>query len=104
MKLELFELQAYTVYSADTERTSSCKGLYKTYGDAELASRGSGFYGSDGEVRQITVWEDTSGKLYEVKELGDFTLDGKAKKEALLNSIREKLTDEEMALLDISKE
>jgi hypothetical protein len=104
MKLELEKIQAYTVYSADTERTSSSKGLYRDYTDAFKASRGAGFYGSDGEVLEKEVWQDSSGNIYEVKEVNGFTLENKSKQEALYKSIREKLTDEEMALLDIPKE
>src|SRR5687768_17533447 len=72
--LSLRKVQAWTVYSADSEMSGSEKGLYKDYSIASIKSKKSGWYGSDGEVREKDdIYEVPNGTLYQVSLIGKFT-------------------------------
>ena len=49
-KLKLTKVVAWAVSSSDDERSSSIKGYYKDYNIASVDSKGSGWFGSDGDV------------------------------------------------------
>lgn len=73
-ELKLKPVEAYTVYSADSERTSSEKGVYSDYNIASAISIGRGWYGSNGVVQnKKDVYEDENGELYIVNHIGKFT-------------------------------
>lgn len=96
-KLILYPIDAYTIYSADNEYTSSEKGLYSSYEVALKKSIGSGWYGSNGEVRKKqNVYQDEVGTLYTAHKIGEFTDIGNKRKDELYASILSKLTDEEL--------
>lgn len=102
--LKLKREMAYTVYSSDNEVRSSEKGIYKNRDIAYKRSLKSGWYGSNGEVREKTVYKDANGEIYEVKKIGRYTdqfLD--FSQEPLINSIKSKLTQEELEFLGYEK-
>ena len=100
--LKLTPVIAYTVHSADDERSSSDKGLYKDYAIASTKAPKSGWYDSDGEVREKkNIYTDESGELYEVKHLGQFDDVSEKYRQETITSIKAKLTKEELELLGI---
>jgi hypothetical protein len=101
MELILKKATAYTVHSSDSDRTSSNKGAYKDFNIATVRAKGSGWYGADGEVKMIEVWEDKDGNLFTVKPIGKYTDEDEKYREETLKSIKSKLTKEELKLLGI---
>jgi hypothetical protein len=102
-ELKLKPINAYTVYSSDDEMRSSNKGVYKDYNIASTKAIGSGWYGSNGEVKSLNdVYEDESGELYTVKHVGKFTDVAEKFREDTLASIKSKLTKAELELLGVS--
>lgn len=99
--LTIKKINAYTVHSSDDERTSSDKGVYRSSSIAAVKARKSGWYGSDGTVKNIEVWEDENGNLYKVKAIGKFTDEAEKYRADLIASIKAKLTIEELALLNL---
>jgi hypothetical protein len=100
--LSLTKVSAYTVNSADSETTSSDKGLYSDLNIATVKAKGAGWYGSNGEARGLLdIWQDEYGDLYQVTPLGKFTDVAEKYKEDLVNSIKSKLTPEELVLVGI---
>jgi hypothetical protein len=100
-KLTLKKIEAYTVHSTDNDRTSSNKGVYRNSSIAAVRAVKAGWYGSDGTVISIEVWEDENGDLYNLKKLGKFTDEAEQYKENLMASIKSKLTTEELTLIGI---
>lgn len=100
-KLTLTKINAYTINSADSEYRSSNKGVYRDYSVAAVRAPNSGWYGSNGTVENIEVWQDENGELYSVKPLGKFTDEVEKYKEDLISSIKAKLTTEELALIGV---
>lgn len=101
-ELKLKPVKAYTICSSDNEWGSSEKGLYKDYNIAATKAIGSGWYASNGEVRdKKDVYEDENGKLYTVKYIGQFDDISEKFKEDILMGIKSKLTKEELELLGI---
>ena len=102
-ELKLKPIKAYTVYSSDDEMRPSNKGVYKDYNIASTKAVGAGWYGSNGEVKDLNdVYEDESGELYTVKHVGNFTDADEKLKEDTLASIKSKLTKAELELLGVS--
>ncbi len=100
--LTLKKVTAYTVYSSDDDRSSSEKGSYKDANIAAVKAKGSGWYGSNGEVRvKKDVYEDEEGTLYKVTSIGQFVDVSEDAVQAVINSIKSKLSAEELSLLGI---
>lgn len=98
----LTKVVAYTIHSQDDERTSSNKGVYKDSSIASAKAHKSGWYGTDGDVRQIDdIFQDENGELYNVKYIGQYTDVSEKIKEDTIASIKSKLTDAELKLLGI---
>ncbi len=97
----LTEQKAYTVYASVDEWSSTEQGIYSTYGAANIKASKAGWYGSDGEVRDKTVWSDPNGELYELKPIGRFIDVTELEKEKLLSEIKQKLTQAEQKFLNI---
>jgi len=100
-KLTLKKINAYTINSADDDFRSSDKGVYRNLSVATERAPKSGWYGSNGTVKNIEVWEDEDGELYSLKPLGKFTDEAEQYKENLMASIKSKLTTEELTLIGI---
>lgn len=101
-ELKLKPVTAYTVYSSDNDRQSSEKGIYKDSSIAAIKAVGSGWYGSDGEVRdKKNVYEDENGKLYIVNYFGEFNDVAEQYRIDTIASIKTKLTQAELNLLGI---
>ena len=95
---------AYTVHSSDSEVRSSDKGVYKDISIANKMAIGSGWWGSNGEVKLLeNIFEDEKGRLYQVKFLGYPTNEDEEHKKNLLESIKSKLTDEELNFINKNK-
>lgn len=102
-ELKLKKVTAYTVNSSDDEWKSSDKGVYKDSRIASTKTKGAGWYGSDGEVREMKdVYEDENGELYTVKHIGKYMDVEEKFREETIASIKTKLTKEELDLLGIS--
>lgn len=101
-ELKLISVTAYTVNSADNEMRSSDKGTYKDYNTARVDAMGSGWYGSDGTVKiKEDVYQDENKELYIVKHIGKFTDEEAKYKNDLMASIKSKLTEAELKLLNL---
>lgn len=102
-QLILNKVTAYTVYSADDEMRSSNKGVYKDFNLASVKAVGSGWFGSNGEVRELQdVYQEQEGpNLYQVVRMGKYLDVEDEYKKRLVMSIKSKLTPEELALLDL---
>lgn len=99
--LNLNPIQAFTVNSPDDEYRSSDKGIYRTKEIAQSKCKNAGWYGSAGKVEEKDdIYIDENGTLYEVTKLGGFTDEDIRKKNDLIESIKSKLTQEELALLN----
>ncbi len=102
MDFKLKPVQAFTLSSDDNEYSSSIKGVFKDYNIAVVKAKGSGWYGSDGEVREaFDIFEDENGNLYRVTQVGDFVDINEKYKEDTIASIKTKLSKEELTLLGI---
>ena len=101
-ELTLKKVTAYTVYSSDNEWTGSEKGSYKSSDIASVKAKGAGWYGSDGQVRvKKDVYSDEEGNLYNVTKIGKFIDELEKEYQAVINSIKSKLTPEELHLLGV---
>lgn len=101
-KLNLTKVTAYTVYSSDSDITSSEKGYYKNYNIASTKCKKVGWFGFDGEVREKKdVYSDENGELYIVKHVGQFTDVSEKYREDIIAQIKSKLTKEELGILGI---
>ena len=98
-KLQLEAVTAYRVHSSDDEMRSSDKGLYLHLGEAEKAAKGSGWYGSDGAVKTVTVYRDADGVVYLLEKFGKFTEIAEEEKKKNKESILAKLSAEELKLI-----
>jgi hypothetical protein len=102
-ELNLVKKKAWAINSSDSEVSSSIKGYYKDSSLAHIESNGCGWFGSDGEVICVTVYEDEEGKVYSVEDLGKYRDDEEVVKEKIINSIKEKLTTDELVFLGIKQ-
>jgi hypothetical protein len=99
MGLDILELQiiaAYTIYSADDEYRGSEKGVYRDRAYAEEKAIGAGWWGSNGEVRTISVGVDKNGLVYRLTAIGEFADVKQQNDSAMLKTIEAKLTPEEL--------
>ena len=99
--LTLTPINAYTINSSDNEWASSDKGIYQDYNIACIKSKKCGWYGSDGNVKAIEVWKDENNNLYKLIPLGKFLDVEEEYKNKLIQQIKNKLTEEELKLLDL---
>lgn len=100
-KLNLTKVSAWAVEASLDERRSGIKGYYKDRNIASVDAKGAGWYGSDGEAIPVDLYEDEQGNIYTLKCEGAYKdVDRKYKEEAM-ESIKAKLTTEELKLLGI---
>ena len=99
MKLEKITL--FDVWASTSDRGSAKRvGLRATKEGAELAAKGSGWWGTDGTVHKEQFYTD--GKdIYTVEKVGKLPDAGKEKAE-VLNSIKSKLTKSELEALGLT--
>lgn len=101
-ELILKKTKAYSVYASNDDKGfGSIIGYYQDYNIASVKSKGVGFYGADGEVESVEVWQDENGNIYSLKPLGKYTDVAEKYKDETLQSIKSKLTKEELELLGI---
>jgi len=98
-EIKLKKVRAYQVTASDDERSSSVKGYYKDYNIASIDSKKAGWYGSDGEVDSVDLYEDEDGKIYSLKPLGDYKDVARKYREETLAKIKSKLSPEEIDFL-----
>ena len=99
--LTLRPIKAYTVLSSDNERSSSKKGIYSSFATASASAKASGWYGSDGTVLDVEAYIDSNGEVYTLNKLGKFTDAIEDFKKTTLDSIKSKLTKEELEFLKL---
>ena len=98
--MNLKKVKAYTIYSQDDEKSSSCKGLFKAYEAAAYKAPGSGWFGSNGEVIELDdVYEDSTGELFRIERLGQFDDVSEQFKQDVISSIKSKVTKEEFSII-----
>lgn len=98
-KEHLKRVDVYTILSPDNEMTSSEKGYYLSYDIANEKSKGSGWYGSNGEVlTKVNIYMNSDGELFQVTPLG-YPSDSLVKDEHMMDKISEKLTKEELEFI-----
>lgn len=99
--LNLTLIQAFAVESADDERSSSIKGYYRNKNAACIAAKGSGWYNSDGIVKDVEVWTDRMGNIFVVKDAGKgkFVDDEEDFNKKMFENVKSKLTPEEFMFL-----
>lgn len=102
MEIILKKEKAFAVNSSDDGKSSSIKGYFKDYNVASVKSKGSGWYGADGEVKSVDVWADGEGNIYDLKPLGKYTDEAEKYRQETMQSIKSKLTKEELELLGVS--
>lgn len=101
-ELKLKPITAYTINSADDERKSSDKGIYRNYSIASQKAPKSGWYGSDGTVETLNgIYEDENGDVYRVTKFGKSTDDLEVYTKSMSETIKSKLTPEELEFLKI---
>jgi hypothetical protein len=97
-QLILKPVLAYKVIASVDERGPyEVKGYWQDQNAATIASKKAGWWGSDGEVKEVTLFQDNLGILYEVKQLSAFQDDEEGQKHLMLANIKAKLTPEEWA-------
>ena len=101
-ELKLKPITAYTINSADDERGSSDKGIYRNWEIANAKAPKSGWYGSNGTVETLkNIYEDEDGDVYRVVKFGKSTDDLEAYTKSMSETIKSKLTPEELEFLKI---
>lgn len=99
--MKIYETIAYRLTIPTSEMSVAVKGYYESEALAKAEAKGAGWYGSNGEVKEVTIYTGPDDKLYDLVPLGEFN-DVKASKEARLRaSIVEKLTEEERNFLKL---
>lgn len=98
----LTPVKAFAVYASDDDKSGSIKGYYSTRIIAEIKTKGAGWYGSNGEVLEKTLYSDGTN-IYEVKNLGMFGDVAEKFKEDMTASIKSKLTQAEWDFLNKQK-
>lgn len=93
-ELILKETTAYVVVASVDERQSGIKGYYSSMTAASVNTKGVGWYGSDGEVEQRTVYTDGE-QIFKVEPLGKFKDIDDEDRAEMLNRIKAKLTPDE---------
>lgn len=98
----LTEIKGYKVVGSDGEFLKSVKGYYKDYNIAIKDAEHIGLWGSKGDVTEITLYTDGEW-IYnlDIDKRFKFKDELKEYKEKTIASIKEKLTKEELELLNI---
>jgi len=100
-ELNLKPIKAYELFaSTDDKGRGGIMGYYKEFKNANVDKIGIGYYGSDGEVRDVTLYTD-GNFLYKIKKLGGFTDSEKQYKEDTIKKIKGKLSQAEIDFLGI---
>jgi hypothetical protein len=102
-KLELTKIQAYSVMSEDSERSSSLKGLYTHASNAGHKKKAAGWFGQDGTIQTLDVFIDKDNRAYEVRYMGTgyFDDDTIGQSKLTMEIIKSKLTEEEIKFLNL---
>lgn len=102
-KLILVRKSAYATWASQDERgPATMHGIYQTHSAAIEKSKGIGWYGGNGEVRNQEVWVDEiTGLVYLANKCGDglFDDDPDAGKTRRLANIRSKIGDDDLKFL-----
>lgn len=98
---ELTAILAYETATVDDKRSESL-GYYKDWNVANVDAKN--WYGSNGNVKNVTLYEDEDGNIYNVKCEGKYKdIDRlyREDREDRINQIKSKLTPEECKLLGL---
>jgi len=99
--LSLSKINAFTINSEDDDKRSSNKGCYKDYNIASINAKNCGWFGSNGSVEKMEVWQDEDELLYTLTPIGHFTDAIESYRNDVIDNIKAKLTDAEIKLLGI---
>ena len=100
-QLILTKVKAFAMEASDDERSSSIKGYYKNKNIASIDAKDAGWYGSNGKVIPIDLYEDLEGNVYLLESIGKYKDDDRKYREEAILNIKLKLTPEEQLLLGI---
>ncbi len=99
--LVLTKKRLFALKASDDEWKSSIRGYYVDYGLALIASKGCGWYGSDGEVISVETYMGQDKNVYVVESKGKPVDIDKEYQEDMKKQILSKLTPEEISFLGI---
>lgn len=99
--LTLVKTNVYKLTAAIDERSTGVLGYYKSYSKANKASLTAGWYGSEGTVCMVSMYSDLDSNLYEVRKLGMCSDEQASSEEKLLDSIKSKLSEDELNYLKL---
>lgn len=99
-EMKLIKVTAFKVVASIDERQSGIKGYYKDKRIATQDAKGAGFYGSNGTVTAVNLWTDGTD-IFELNNLGKYTDEDAEYRAKAIDSIKSKLTPEELQLLGI---
>lgn len=100
-QLNLIKQSVWSIVATVDERSSRSIGYYKNSSIAFNNAKGAGWYGSDGTVELVDVYEDDKGNIYEVKPKGRCVDVAEKAEEEMINVIKSKLSDNELEFLGI---
>jgi hypothetical protein len=99
--LNLKKITVFAVRASIDEKSFAIKGYYQDKNIAGIDSKKAGWFGSDGEVIEVTIYQDEHGNIYKVEELGMFKDKDREYKDEVLNKIKSKLTGAEREFLGL---
>ena len=100
MDLILKKVTGYKLTVSVSEWQNKTAGYYRDRSIAEVEKLGAGWYGSNGDVDAVELYEDGAGNLYKVKELTGFKDDEDFHEREMRAKILGKLSPEEQEYLE----
>lgn len=103
-ELSLTKVEAWAIHALIDDRRTGTKGYYKDPAIAAIDAVGAGINGEDGTVDPISLYEDTDGDIYYVEQAGNGKYKDvqRANKKVVIDSIKTKLTQEELDVLGLT--
>ena len=100
-QLKLNKVSAWAVEASVDERRNAITGYYKDSNIARVDAQGAGWYGSEGTVKEVDLYEDEDGNIYNVVCEGKYKDVDRKFREETMDNIKTKLTPEEIKLLGL---
>jgi hypothetical protein len=100
-QLNLKKVSVYALKASVDELSSKILGYYKDVNIASVDAKGAGWYGSDGNIETVTLYEDEQGNIYNVKYEGKYKDVDREYRTETIEKIKSKLTPKECKLLGI---
>jgi hypothetical protein len=99
MQLILNNTKVYAVEASVDEWKHEILGYYREYSVATIKAKKAGWYGSDGKVVDVELYQDFEGNLYDVKSLGKPSDVQEEYVNEMTDTIKSKLSEAEWAFL-----